>query len=443
MTRSRSRIRRRIRRLALAAGTACLALPAVAAADSIVYIDGGNVWSASADGATKVQLTDGGQWHSPTQSDSGMIAAVQGTGPIQLMTGAGQPIHTITTAAQKSADGGTFAPRPVNLALSPDGSKLAYEYTALSCPPASSCGTTQSSVFYTETNVTTATDVSVYGNQFSVGQPEWVTNSRTLVFGGAGSQVSIDDLGAGDYSHTPWMTPNLDLGDGDVSPDGKRLVTTADYGANLRLGFFEVKGDVRSETPPEFPTFVCESAADPKLADPTWSPDSQSFAWVQQDGLTVQRFGKFVGGDGCAEAPGSYRILSPTGSQPDWGPANPPAARWTPPVVVEPRPQPKPGPSQQQPGAVLKLVSGRTATAKALTKGLKLQVQAPAAGRVSVTLRDGKRKLATGKATAKRAGTVTVKLAKVRRAKALKGRKLTLAVKQAGSAGLSTTLKVR
>src|SRR4051794_8103625 len=69
---------------ALAVGAACLVAPA-AMADSIVYIDGGNVFSASPDGSHKVQLTDGGDWHSPTQADDGTIAAVEGTGPIVVM----------------------------------------------------------------------------------------------------------------------------------------------------------------------------------------------------------------------------------------------------------------------------------------------------------------------------------------------------------------------
>src|SRR3954452_3362435 len=196
---------------ALAAGAVCIAAPA-AMADSIVYIDGGNVFSATPDGAKKVQLTDGGNWHSPTQADDGTIAAVQGTGPIQVMAPDGRPIRSITTPTAKSGDGGTFAPRPVELAFSPDGTKIAYAYVANSCPVASSCGTIQRSVFYTEANVTEATPHSVYGNQFSVSSPSWVTNSRTLVSGGAGSQVAIDDLSdTADYSQKPWMTPNADM----------------------------------------------------------------------------------------------------------------------------------------------------------------------------------------------------------------------------------------
>src|SRR4051794_31028625 len=229
-----------------------LAAPAVARADSIVYIDQGNVWSARPDGSGRVQLTTGGGWHSPTQSDDGTVAAVQGTGPIVVMARDGRPLHTIATHEARSGDGGTFAPRPVELSFSPDGTRLAYAYVANSCPVASSCGTIQRSTFYTAANVTDATPVDVYGNQFGVSEPEWVTDSRTLVFGGYGSQVSIDDLGPGDYSQVPWMVPNGDMGDGEVTRDGTRLAVTFDYGANKKLGFFAVTGDVRMQTPPPY-----------------------------------------------------------------------------------------------------------------------------------------------------------------------------------------------
>src|SRR5689334_4980836 len=164
---------RALRIAALTAGLLAVAAPA-AMADSIVYIDGGNVWSASPDGAHKVQLTDGVQWHSPTQADDGTIAAVQGTGPIVVMAKDGKPIRTITTPMAKSGDGGTFAPRPVDLAFSPDGTKIAYAYVASSCPVASTCGSVQRSTFYTDANVTTATPIATYGNQFSVSSPSWV-----------------------------------------------------------------------------------------------------------------------------------------------------------------------------------------------------------------------------------------------------------------------------
>ena len=101
-------------RMLLAAGLATLLAPAAALADSIVYLDGGNVWSASPDGAHKVQLTDGGTWHSPTQVDDGTIAAVEGTGPIVVMARDGRPIRTITTEMARSSNGGMFEARPTD-----------------------------------------------------------------------------------------------------------------------------------------------------------------------------------------------------------------------------------------------------------------------------------------------------------------------------------------
>src|SRR5690242_5771436 len=125
-----------LKKILIAAGALAFALPAVAHADSIVYIDQGNVWSMTPDGARKVQLTTGGGWHSPTQADDGTVAAVQGTGPIVVMARDGRPLHTITTPPARSADRGTFAARPVQLSFSPDGSKRAYAYLAGSCPVA-------------------------------------------------------------------------------------------------------------------------------------------------------------------------------------------------------------------------------------------------------------------------------------------------------------------
>jgi hypothetical protein len=398
-------------RLILAAGLAALIVPAAANADSIVYIDQGNVWSASPDGSHKVQLTTGGQWHSPTQADDGTIAAVQGTGPITVMAADGRPLHTITTPTTKSGDGGTFAPRPVNLSFSPDGSKIAYSYVASSCPPASSCGTTQVSTYYTDANVTQATPVAVYGDQFSVGHPEWVTNSRTLVFGGYGRQVAIDDLGPGEYDSQPWMVPNGDMGDGEVTRDGTRLAVTSDYGANKTIAFFAVKGDVKT-TVPAYPDLVCSfTNTDERYADPTWSPDGTGIAWESSAGITASRFTKFAAGDGC-ELPTDMSV-SRTGSQPDWGPANPPAAAY-----VAPAPQPAPAPASAPAPAPN---GAATSLAIVKAKGRVITLTVPSAGKAKLVVTRKGKKIASATATAQRAGTLSIKLKTP-----LKGKGLTL-----------------
>lgn len=303
-----------------------LLAPSVASADSIVYADQGNIWSARPDGSGKLQLTTGGSWHSPTQADDGTIAAVQGTGPIVVMAKDGRPIRTITTAPAKSGDGGTFAPRPVQLSFSPDGSKIAYAYVAGSCPVGSTCGTIQRSTFYTRADVTEATPIAQWGNQFSVSDPEWVTNDRTLVFGGFGSQVSIDDLGPGDYSQRAWMTPNADQGDGELSRDGKRLVTTFLYGADKRIAWFVTSGDPRTEQSPAQPLVACNTATgDERVGDPSFSPDGSATAFNSSEGIEVVRFTAMS--DNRCEVSG-VTTLSSTGSDPDWGPADPATARY-------------------------------------------------------------------------------------------------------------------
>ena len=447
--------RRLTRALLLAVGAAAAAAPSPAAADSILYVDGGNVFSARPDGSGRVQLTDGGGWHSPTQADDGTFAAVQGTGPIQLFARDGRPLHTITTAEAKSGDGGTFAPRPVELSLSPDGSKLAYAYVAGSCPNGSTCGTVQRSTFYTETNVTTATPISVYGNQFGVHNPEWVSNTRTLVFGGHGSQVSIDDLGPGDYSQVPWMTPDTDMGDGEVSRDGRRLAVTFDYGVNTMLGFYEVVGDVRTELPPPLPLVACGSGKDEQLADPSWSPDGSAVAFHASSGIEVLRFASFGGGD--CRSTGPSTTLTATGESPDWGPADPPAARWTPPAEpprVDPPQQPRAGPRASPRGGGgtgprVTLAVPRATTTAALRGGFAVKLTTSAPGSVSAKLSRGGRAVARGRATAKRAGAVTVRLGRLsaKAARRLRGRTLTLTVSASARGGGATTatrtLKVR
>lgn len=447
---------RRIGAVAAVAAAAALSLPAVAAADSLVYIDGGNVWSSTPDGGHKVRLTEGGGWHSPTQSDDGTIAAVQGTGGIQVMARDGRPIRTITTPTARTGNGGTFAGRPVDLSFSPDGTKIAYSYVALSCPPASTC-TDQQSTFYTRADATEATPHSVWGNQFSTSNPEWITNDRVLVSNG--NRVSIDVLDAGDYNYVDWIVPGKDIDDAELSRDGRRLATTFFYGAEKIIAFFVVAGDPRTQLPPAQPTAVCNTSESIDLADPSWSPDGSAIAFADKDGINVFRFSRFDV-EGCATSGPS--ILSATGSAPDWGPADPPAARYavsapSPSVPTTPAPA-VPGTSGapgatagRGPGAGAAGGAGaalrftvRAATRAALRKGLTVAVAAPKAGPVKATLSGGGRVLASRSVRATRAGTVTVRLPKLsaRRAAALRGRTLVVKV-TAGGRTATSRLEVR
>ena len=73
-----------IARRGLVAAAAALALsPALASADSIVYVKDANVWLASGDGGNQYQVTTDGTaehpYRSPSQADDGTIAVGHGT----------------------------------------------------------------------------------------------------------------------------------------------------------------------------------------------------------------------------------------------------------------------------------------------------------------------------------------------------------------------------
>jgi hypothetical protein len=326
------------KRSLLLAGLALACAAPAASADSIVFIQGGNVAVAQPDGSGKVQLTDGGGWHSPTQADDGTIAAVNSANEIVVMAKDGRVIRKITTPSDvPSGNGGTFRGVPQQLAFSPNGQRLAYAYVDVSCPPASSCGTPQRSVLYTHVGSDQATPIATYGNQHSVSDPEWIDNERTLVFGGAYHHVNIDQLDAGDYNYENWFyEEGTDLGDGELSRSGDRLAVLEGYGPDTQIFFY-------FGAPTAKPSKACfTTEGDEQFHDPSWSPDSKSVAFGSKAGIEVLTFTSMKPLECGAEGPS--KVVLPGATEPDWGPAEPAASRFVekPQEVKKPAPQPPP-----------------------------------------------------------------------------------------------------
>ena len=117
--------------------------PAVASADSIVYVKDANVWLADGAGGSPVPGDHGRHRRAPlplpSQADDGTIAASYGD-EILRMRQNGEALNrldppTLTNSVSHPQDG-----VPVDVAISPDGTRVAYSFYGYECPVGASCG---------------------------------------------------------------------------------------------------------------------------------------------------------------------------------------------------------------------------------------------------------------------------------------------------------------
>jgi hypothetical protein len=299
----------------LLAACALALVPATAQADSIVFVKDSNVWVASPDGSNLRALTRDGTpdhpYRSPLQADDGTVAASFEEG-IRLI-GRGSAVlreldpPPLTNSVSQLMDG-----TPVDVAISPDGSKIAYTLVNASCPVGASCGARAA------TGYVTATGDPLPGNLY-LSNPSWVSDTRTLLFGGYLHQVNTHDLGAAEDVH--WFDDqdivgqeqSTDLGDGELSRAGDKLALVRGYGSDTHIMWYTTNG-----APPAIPAMQCATGRLDGLHGPTWAPDGESLAWGEPDGVWIMPSAL-----DCTVQPA---LVIPGGSEPDWGPAQPAAA---------------------------------------------------------------------------------------------------------------------
>jgi hypothetical protein len=451
--------RRRVARLTIAVVAALVviaAAPGAAGAASIAYVDGGEVWLSSLDGTQKVRLAtpvvnasgETEKWLAVAASDSGRIVAARNVpGRIARFSWfkVWEPNGTSTVEGPLNAPSGwAVYVYPLGFDITADGSHMVYGYSnsGFCCPISFARGT------YVRPVTNSALDpINVPGEE----HPTLFGNRMIAHTGGT---VDVQGTSAPPYGtdFTPWI---------DVSGSGLELRRT-DVAANGQLAALELEQwDTGSQTigkiavvatqgvdqSPTFPAAVdCFMPTAGVATDTSLSPDATRIAWTDDGGLKVAG-APTTAADPCALTSPPV-VISPTASQGAIGGTD--VAAFLP---TSGGPPPGGPPSGGSPSRAPVATVPRKVTVKALARaaGVPIKVKVARAGKVKIAgsvpakvLRSSRSVVvATGSATAKRAGTVTVRVrltsgARKKRSR-LKGARMTLRVTQGR---LSTTKRV-
>ena len=228
-----------------------LVAAAPAAADSIAYIQNGDVWLATPDGARKQQVTHTGTYYYVSQADDGTMAALVPGERIQKLSRTGQVLADFPTYVSDGSPvsgGVTQFHGPFDPQISPDGSKIAFEYFNDTYDAAPGCNelTVPPCFVYTQsqgvgiTNSTGFTGVDAYGILTGWIAPHWMSNDL-LLRSSPGANLNDDAVftRVGETTNDHWFyDPNQGLGveDVELSRDLQTVVGIAGfYSEKLRV----------------------------------------------------------------------------------------------------------------------------------------------------------------------------------------------------------------
>jgi hypothetical protein len=437
---------------AVLCATVALAAPA-AQADSIAYVKDGNVHLSTPDGSRTFQVTDRGGYADVSQADDGTMIALAGT-RLHRLDRMGTVLADFATPVSGVPGNASGFTGPLNPAISPDGTKVAYTYfwntqsqNSTCYPPTCYTAINEGGTGYSYADRLTGWDEPGLGKHSGWLFPAWVDNDNLLLSfptHAFNHDVITDTLSDSDKLVHGWFTDavenNPGVGAGDVTRDRRKLAFLTGQGDSTLTLYHVPKfptaykdGEAPADTRPS----VCYRYSGPeggRWSAPTFSPDGSKLAMADASGIKVVSVPGFENGCSTDGATPTAPLVIAGGSEPDWGPADVPAGR--------PRQDDKgtdhDGPNDG-PGAGLTATAAKTNLRAALRRGLKLTVAVPADGALSATAKAGGRTVAKAAAKQVAAGTRTVTLKFTKAARRALKRKASVRLSVTVKAGAQTT----